>query len=45
VSDGLNVSGLATAAPLPLYRWPLFPVDAEFFDRVSDGLQSVYSAV
>jgi hypothetical protein len=38
VADGANVSGLAKAAPLPLYRRPLFPVDADFFAEVLDSL-------
>jgi hypothetical protein len=45
VADGVNVSGLATAAPLPLYRRPLFPVDAEFFAEVLDSLQSAAATV
>lgn len=45
VPDGLNLSGLATAAPLPLYRRPLFPVDDKFFARVLESLQSTCLAV
>jgi hypothetical protein len=45
VPDGVNVSGLATAAPLPLYRRPLFHVDADFFARVRGELQSACATV
>lgn len=45
LADGVKVTGLATAAPLPRYRRPLFPVDAEFFAEVLDGLQSATSVV
>jgi len=39
VPHGVTVSGLATAASFPLYRRPLFSVDADFFARVSQCLQ------
>jgi len=41
VPQGVTVSGLAVAAPLPLYRKPLFPVDAVFFAAVQDTLRRV----
>jgi hypothetical protein len=45
VPDGVGVNGLAAAAPLPLYRRPLYPVAAEFFALVLENLQGAHSAV
>ena len=38
VPDGIEMTGLAAAAPLPEYRKPIFQVDAEFFHDVAEEL-------
>lgn len=39
VPDGIEMSGLASAAPLPQYRKPIFQIDADFFHDVSGELR------
>ncbi|MFN6109563.1 MAG: hypothetical protein ACK493_04220 [Planctomycetota bacterium] len=39
VMEGVQLPGLAKAAPLPEYRKPLFEVDADFFQRVKEALE------
>lgn len=40
VQDGITVTGLASAAPLPDYRKPIFEIDANFFREVSKELRA-----
>ena len=39
VPNGITMTGLATAAPFPEFRKPIFQVDAGFFHAVSDQLR------
>jgi hypothetical protein len=38
VLEGIQVAGLASAAPLPEYRKPLFEIDGEFFEKIKTSL-------
>ncbi len=39
VPDGIEMSGLATAAPLPQYRKPIIQIDEGFFHGVAEELR------